>query len=233
MNKEPTRQKRKLDDPTNGGPAQSHKQSKIAFPTVQRPSGKQKNFEQDLANYVVYAIKPFSTPDDEYFKKMIQGLDPKINVISRSTLMKRIDDSKKVSKEEVKDSVSKAKYVCTAADIWSGNHHAYMGCSAHWINENFERQSRVLACRHFESPHTAERIGEILCGVHAEYGLEAPRIVASVTDNARNMIKAFEVFGIEFEHDDEFDEAVDLEFPEYILPKHLRYVFVSSKAVQL
>lgn len=72
-----------------------------------------------------------------------------------------------------------------------------MGATVHWINGyNLERESAALACRRFLSTHTYSRIAELLEEIHTEFGLTADNIVATVTDNASNLAKAFREFNI-------------------------------------
>lgn len=78
------------------------------------------------------------------------------------------------------------------------------------------------------------RIAPWLESIHLEYGLTKEKIVATVTDNGSNFVKAFKEFGINtniYDDDDEFLEKFSIfvpideqelksHLPE--LPKHLR-----------
>lgn len=163
--------------------------------------------------------------------------------MSRSTLMRRMDDRKKEEQVAVVRELAKVDKVCTLADGWSSRHHGFLGVSAHWLDNNLERRSRVLACTHFRNPHTAERIGELLFKVHNDNNLGPTQIVSTLTDNEFSMVKAFKLFGVNLlpnqeegqeddgnlsDDDDELDD-VPLEIEEadgrIYLPKHQRYVF--------
>lgn len=79
----------------------------------------------------------------------------------------------------------------------------------HWIKaDTLERESAALSCRHFSSPHTYNRIAELLEEIHTEYRLTTDTIVAPVTDNASNFAKAFEEFNstVLSEEQDETEE---------------------------
>ncbi len=52
----------------------------------------------------------------------------------------------------------------------------------------------VLACNHIEGPQTFERLAELMCDVHARFGLEG-KIERTVTDNGANFLKSFRKFG--------------------------------------
>lgn len=131
------------------------------------------------------------------------------------------------------------------ADIWSTKHHGYLGVSTHWIDDQLKRRGRVLACKNFKNPHTAERIAEELYMIHDEHGLPVHKIVSTITDNASNMVKAFRDFGVQIENsdedeinseeidfyvnaDDENDVISETEFEpqaEVFLPKHQRFEY--------
>jgi hypothetical protein len=52
----------------------------------------------------------------------------------------------------------------------------------------------VLACHRIEGPQTFERLAELMCDVHARFGLEG-KIVWTVTDNRANFLKSFRKLG--------------------------------------
>ncbi|KAK9533152.1 hypothetical protein VZT92_008328 [Zoarces viviparus] len=92
-----------------------------------------------------------------------------------------------------------------------------MGVTAHWIKpDSTERESVVLACRHFPSPHNYNRIAEILEKIHSEFGLSNENIIATVTDNGSNFVKTFKEFNIsvvadEDENDDTEEDGLSFE----------------------
>ncbi|ODM87219.1 putative AC9 transposase [Orchesella cincta] len=88
----------------------------------------------------------------------------------------------------------------TISDCWSSHARAFLGVTCHWINQDFSRESRVLACTRFKGVHSYDRIAEQLISVMNMYGIQKEQVVAIVTDNGSNFCKAFKEFGIEFEH---------------------------------
>lgn len=102
-------------------------------------------------------------------------------------------------------------FVCEAVDIWSTKRRSFMGISVHYIDpDTLERKSFALSCAEFESPHNNERIAEHLQLIHSQYGLMREKIIATVTDNASNFVKALREFGGESnEFDDESNDGDD------------------------
>lgn len=218
------------------------KQAKLEFPVLSKTTNQQKNFDAALTSYVVNSIRPFSTVDDNNFKSLIAAANPSLKVMSRPTLMRHIKADEKRWKEVVKEQLKEVEHVSTTADIWSTHHHAYMGISCHYIGKDLERRSVLLAVKHFKSPHTAERVAEIISEVHEEFELRGEKIIATVTDNGSNMVKAFRVFGVSLLEDIEEEEEGDdtepellgnaelevgggeegFDIPNVLLPKHYR-----------
>lgn len=80
-----------------------------------------------------------------------------------------------------------------------------------------------MSCAEFESPHTNERIAEHLQLIHSQYGLISSKIIATISDNAFNFVKALREFGDEIDefYDDISDDLSDdenendsIKFPE-------------------
>lgn len=61
-----------------------------------------------------------------------------------------------------------------------------------------EQKSAAIACRRFPGSHTFDRIATEVENIHDEFGLNAEKVIASVTDNASNFVKAFREFGVEY-----------------------------------
>ncbi|KAF2899983.1 hypothetical protein ILUMI_06205 [Ignelater luminosus] len=88
-------------------------------------------------------------------------------------------------------------YVCTRADIWSTQNKSYLGVTVHVIdNKNFERKSFVLCCKRFKFAHNFDKIAGVTNEVHTFYDVKIDKISETVTDNARNFSKAFNVFSM-------------------------------------
>ncbi|CAH0562791.1 unnamed protein product [Brassicogethes aeneus] len=94
----------------------------------------------------------------------------------------------------------------------------------------------ALLCQRFMGSHTFEKIAEILDNIHAKFGLHTEKLVATVTDNGSNFVKAFKEFGggtltkiTDTESDNGEGEEDYYEFTSILndffslqLPKHVR-----------
>ncbi|XP_036328297.1 uncharacterized protein LOC118740744 [Rhagoletis pomonella] len=57
-------------------------------------------------------------------------------------------------------------------------------------------KENLLACKRFFGSHTFDRIHDAIIEIHTTYGLTLNKIVATVTDNGSNFVKAFKEFGV-------------------------------------
>ncbi|KYN01440.1 hypothetical protein ALC62_07790 [Cyphomyrmex costatus] len=120
----------------------------------------------------------------------------KLEVPSRRTLVRRIDNDYNRIVNNLKQTLQSIKYISTTADIWSTKHKSFMGVTAHWITEDLKRNSCVLDCRRFKGTHSYDRIAEMFLDIYSEYGLKHEQVISTVTDNGSNFVKAFAEFGI-------------------------------------
>lgn len=149
----------------------------------------------------------------------ISGLDEHycgksaLKMMSRPTLVTKIDSLFASMKSQMIELFSDAKYISLTSDIWSCKHRSFMGMTAHYIDSfTFKRQMITLSCSRFSFPHTNDRIAEHLQIVCDSYGI-GEKVIATTTDNASNFAKAFREFGVpidsHFQEDNEMNEICD------------------------
>ena len=56
-----------------------------------------------------------------------------VNHLSRTTTTRRTQSLFTRKMEKIKQRLKDIKYVCTTADIWSGNKRSFFGVTAHWV----------------------------------------------------------------------------------------------------
>ena len=76
-----------------------------------------------------------------------------------------------------------------------------MGVTCHWIDAcTFEQRSVALACRRFVGSHTCDGVAQLIYVIHYELGLTHDKIVATISDNGSNFVKAFKEFSVAIVH---------------------------------
>ena len=166
-------------------------------PKSNESANKQKEFEKALIELVVDAMLPLSIVENAKFIGLFSKVCPTLSVPSRTTLSRQIFNVTSTVKAQLKEILHAQDYLCTTADIRSNKHRSYMGVSVHWINaKTLQRESGVLGCYRFIGSHTFDRVGEMLDTIQRDFGIKERKVVATVTENASNFVKAFKEFGI-------------------------------------
>ncbi|TGZ54359.1 Uncharacterized protein DBV15_12464, partial [Temnothorax longispinosus] len=69
--------------------------------------------------------------------------------------------------------------------------------TVHWIGkQTMERKSYAIACRRFSGTHSYDRVARLIEDIHTSFGINKNKIIATVTDNGSNFVKAFREFGV-------------------------------------
>lgn len=114
-------------------------------------------------------------------------------MIPRQALKRKIDEKFAARCQNLVETLQSIDYVCTTADIWSSKSASFIGTTVHWIDPiTMKRRHTSLSCQPFPYPQTNDKVAEHLDSVYAVYGIQ-DKIVATVTDNGSNFVKAFEV----------------------------------------
>lgn len=99
-------------------------------------------------------------------------------------------------KDELIVLLSKQKYLCATADVWSSRAQSYLGVTIHFINDvTFIRESYVLAFRQLSSRQTYQELGNALNVIFNEFGIKRQQITNIVTDGASSFCKMFKMLG--------------------------------------
>ena len=160
---------------------------------------------------------PLSVVDSPQFQHLIAILDQRYQIPSRKHLSSKLlpDESNEIQ-NKVKTCLEQAPSVCLTMDLWSNRQmKGFLGMTAHFI-QNWTLQSVMLACKRFKGRHTAENIRHEYEETVSAFEI-SHKITAIVTDNASNMIKAFDFSlpGYEDDNtsaeDDSDDENADIE----------------------
>lgn len=160
----------------------------------------QADFDRDIVKYFVNSMISLKCIEDPYFQQIFRRLNigaQNLRIMSRRTLGRLITDFFEEESRLTKQELNEAKHICTTVDIWSGRRRSFLGVTAHWIDaHSLKRISRALACQRFKGTHSYDKIYELLQEINSRYGLTSTNVVACVTDNGSNFVKAFQSFGV-------------------------------------
>jgi hypothetical protein len=173
----------------------------------------QKSITDALIMFIARDLMPLSVVDSPNFRQMLQKLDPRYTVPSRKHLLSKLLFNKSSSvQNNIVSLLHQAQCVCLTIDLWTNRQmRSFIGITGHLIVE-WTMHPVMLACKRFKGRHTAENIRQQYEETVSTFEL-ASKITNIVTDNASNMIKAFDLPGFEdintATDDDSGDDEMD------------------------
>jgi len=105
---------------------------------------------------------------------------------------------------------------------------SFLGVTCHWISiNNLNRISKALACRRFKGSHTYDKITDLINEINSEFNLSPTKILATITDNGSNFVKAFKMFGVKLQNIDIVEDVnlVDDDNSQSDLESNENYIF--------
>lgn len=215
--------------------------------TISRDAITQKEFDTRILKFIINTMSSLSIIEHKSFLDLFQGIN--LKVMTRKVATKQINELYNENIQKIKNLIHVQKYVCTTTDIWSGRRRSFIGVTCHWLTDDFKRQSVALSCQRFKGTHDNKSIAAILQTIHTKFGITEEKVIATITDNGSNFVKAFKVYGmpnkqneddesqVHLENDSETDSEEDDELTDkilvpteetndeewgYVLPKHKR-----------
>ena len=143
-------------------------------------------------------LLPFHVIESAEFHDLLKLADPRYTVRSQKHLSTKLLQEKTRSMEEnVKEQLRQAQSVALSIDLWSNAQmRRFIGITGHYILD-WAMKSVVLACKRLHGRHTSDNIFQHYEETIATFEV-AEKILTIVTDNASNMVKAFQILGFLF-----------------------------------
>ncbi|CAL9012312.1 unnamed protein product [Prunus brigantina] len=150
----------------------------------------------ELARFIACAKLPFRFAENRCFERFVQvALQPEFKKVSRNT--NRSDVVKLYDKEKKKlmNVFSTLKgFIAVTSNMWDGGNNLPFICvTAHYIDENWLLQKRIIAFHLLEFPHTGSSIFHAMMNVFKEYNI-THKIFSITFDNASNNSSTIEQF---------------------------------------
>lgn len=99
-------------------------------------------------------------------------------------------------KSVLKDHLSKRKYLCATADVWSSRAQSYLGVTVHFIDRHtFKRESYVIGFKQLHYRQTYDILAELLHEIFVDYGIKMEQLTNIVTDGGSSFCKMFKMYG--------------------------------------
>ncbi|XP_005101836.1 zinc finger BED domain-containing protein 4-like [Aplysia californica] len=160
-------------------------------------SVRKRQLDEHILDLILLDMQPLSVVEQKGFRKLINALDPKYEIISRKRLTSQLLPSRyQEEKDKLICELKAVNDVAVTSDCWtSRSNEAYTTITAHYITSQWELKSSVLLTRSEGKRHTVENLAAELRDAFQEVGIER-KVSTVVTDNARNIVNAVEVLMI-------------------------------------
>lgn len=142
---------------------------------------KQSQFERDVLDCFALDGMPFETVDKPGFVKLVNGLDKRINVHNRPYYMLKLD--KLVSHEiipKLKQDLQKIekRFCHFSCDVWTSRTGEGILCIlAHFVDNFWELQKRVLHYEPLKQRHTGDYIRGVFLKCLADFGVPSNWVI--------------------------------------------------------
>ncbi|CAH1371900.1 unnamed protein product [Tenebrio molitor] len=133
-----------------------------------------------------------------WISKFLQRVLPLYTLPSRKTFSRLLDSRYETISRIFRDRLQNIDNYTLTADIWTETHQtiSFLGITLHYL-EGSTIKTVNLCVHHLEKRHTAENISEILKMECENWNIKYNKILAIVTDNGQNMVKAAcDTFGL-------------------------------------
>ncbi|XP_041834997.1 uncharacterized protein LOC121635749 [Melanotaenia boesemani] len=169
----------------------------------------QATFDKLLLDFICESSQAFSVVEMASFKRLMAAAHPPRVVMTRKTLINRLEEAVKEMKTVIINKLRDVPFVATTTDCWSARQRSYLGVTCHWIDpKTLERHSVALACRRLKGSHTFDILAAALEEIHSEYHI-SEKVTRTTTDSGSNFLKAFREYGEKEEDPINGQEQVD------------------------
>ena len=183
-----------------------------------------------LVSLVAGKLLPMSFIASDEFRHFCKTIQPSFSVPCRRTLTnKLLVERHALLHNKVQHLVKSAESVCVTIDLWSSRQmRSFIGITGHTILD-YSLRSVLFACKRVKGRHTADNIAHHYEEIMAAFDI-GTKISAIVTDNATNMVRAFDLPGYQApphatsDDDSESDSEADTADPDSEIDGAYRYV---------
>lgn len=148
-----------------------------------------------ITNAILFMIakdnQPYQIVEDEGFQHFVKTAIPLYKIPSRKSITRLTEEKYELLSMVIKSKLSVADAITLTSDVWTDtlNTQSYLGMTAHFISED-KLESVMLGVTPLEERHTADYLSEWLLHTCTQWRIATEKVVAVVTDNGANILKA-------------------------------------------
>ena len=145
---------------------------------------------EKIINMIAIDNQPFSIVSDKGFIELLAHLEPRYLIPSRKYFNEvMLPRAYQNLTSDISKLLQKSSYFSFTTDIWTNSktNISYLSLTAHWLNESFVYNHRVLHCREMEGRHTGLNISANIKDMLQNWGINLNQVHLIMQDNAYNM----------------------------------------------
>ena len=169
------------------------KQTEEEFQRHKACNVSQESIDTAVFELIMGASLPLTFVRKPEFKNLVNTLQPGKTVMSYKSVRKDMQKSFAEMKENMRKQFSKIDYICTTQDLWTAAKRSWLGMTAHWLDEDLNRVSCVLACYKMKESSTFDVLAQSIHDIYKDFKIQN-KVNSGVTDNGANFCKAFRMF---------------------------------------
>ncbi|KAL0655624.1 hypothetical protein Bca4012_076208 [Brassica carinata] len=142
---------------------------------------------EKMSEIIIYHDLPFKYVEYEKVRERDRFLNPDVQHICRQTAASDVYKRYEIEKAKLIEVLGKHKgRVCFTADLWTARSvvMGYICITAHYIDENWRLNNKILAFCNIKPPHTGEVIARTVYDCLKGWGLEK-KVFTITLDNAK------------------------------------------------
>ncbi|KAL5571469.1 hypothetical protein UlMin_021066 [Ulmus minor] len=132
---------------------------------------------------------PLSIVEHEGFRRYSNSLQPLFKVTSRNTIRANIFKMFEAKKHKLQRVLeSNSSRVAITTDMWTASNQkrGYMAITAHFIDESWVLQDRIMRFMYVPSPHDAENLGDALMECLLDWNIERKLLTLTLDNCSTN-----------------------------------------------
>ncbi|KAM0861317.1 hypothetical protein ACQ4PT_045962 [Festuca glaucescens] len=139
-----------------------------------------------IAKMIMIHEYSFRMVEHEWFNIVLKYLNPLYQSMERKAIRAECMRVYKKEKETLKVALQDVDYISLTIDLWTSNQTiSYMCVVGHYIDEEWNMQTRVLAFMELDPPHSGHMIADAIWDCVTEWKIEN-KVISITLDNASN-----------------------------------------------
>ena len=151
---------------------------------------KREHVKHQTARWLAMDILPLTTVESKRYRQHIESIDSKMKPFTAVSMKNTLRSLEDKIRDAIVERVT-GSWMALTTDHWtSRGKDSYTGMTAHWVDEKFELQNRVLGCWLHEGDSESQTLqDDFLEELFKKCKFQTANIVAVVSDTTSNMNK--------------------------------------------